>query len=45
MFLAGSIIRPALEFCQIIKLCTSFITAVEFSEEYVEDYSSDIKVL
>ena len=46
MFLPGSSIQPASEFCQvIIKLSTTIITLVEVSVECVEDCSSDIKVL
>ena len=45
MFLSGSIIQPASEFYQVIKLSTTIITLVEVSVACVEDCSSDIKVL
>ena len=43
MFLAGSIIWPASEFCQVIKLSATVITLLEVSVEYAEDCSGDIK--
>ena len=44
MFLAGSFMRPASEFCQVIKVSTTSIAVVEVSVEYVEDCGSDIKI-